>query len=256
MSSLDRKTGPLLEIACFNAASGVNAAKGGADRIELCVDYSSGGLTPDPTVLMELKTQVSIPVYTMLRPHSNNFIYNETDFSSMKSALIALDHYGSDGFVFGILKKTDPDDTSKPWIDIEKNTELVRLAGRKPCTFHRAFDCIPEEDWDTALIDIAKCGFASILTSGGPSENTAIQCIDKLELLFETLESVRSCLPKGIQAPEIIIGGGVRASNIQLLAERVPHAAVYHSSALTTGTETVDVDEVERLKNHLAAVIL
>ncbi|KAJ5712402.1 copper homeostasis protein [Penicillium malachiteum] len=255
MASHDRKTGPLLEIACFNAVSGVNAAKGGANRIELCVDYSSGGLTPDPTVLMELKNQVPIPVYTMLRPHSNNFIYDEPDFNTMKSDLLALNNCGADGFVFGILKKTDPGDISKPWIDIEKNTELIRLAGEKPCTFHRAFDCIPEEDWGKALIDIAKCGFASILTSGGPSGDTAIQCIEKLALLFETLDSVRSRLPEGIKAPEIIIGGGVRASNIQRLTEKAQHAAVYHSSALTTGTETVDVDEVKRLKNHLAGLV-
>ncbi|KAJ6024825.1 hypothetical protein N7540_005622 [Penicillium herquei] len=192
----------------------------------------------------------------MLRPHSNNFIYDEPDFKTMKSALIALNHCGADGFVFGILNKTDPDDNSKPWIDIEKNTELVQLAGKKPCTFHRAFDCIPEEHWGTALVDIAKCGFASILTSGGPSADTAVQCVDKLALLFEKLESVRSCLPEGIRAPEMIIGGGVRASNIQLLAERVPHAVVFHSSALTTDIEIVDVDEVKRLKNHLAGLTL
>ncbi|KAJ5715872.1 uncharacterized protein N7483_013053 [Penicillium malachiteum] len=188
----------------------------------------------------------------MLRPHSNNFIYDETDFNTMKSTLIALDQCGADGFVFGGLNKTDSNDNSKPWIDIEKNTELVRLAGKKPCTFHRAFDCIPEEHWGTALTDIAKCGFASILTSGGPSGDTAVQCVDKLALLFEKLESVRSCLPEGIQTPEIIIGGGVRSSNIQLLAEIVSHAVVFHSSALTTDIETVDIDEVKRLKNHMA----
>ena len=36
-----------LEIACFNLESALVAAKSNADRIELCADASSGGITPD-----------------------------------------------------------------------------------------------------------------------------------------------------------------------------------------------------------------
>ena len=35
-----------LEIACFNFQSTLNAEKGNADRIELCDDVKSGGVTP------------------------------------------------------------------------------------------------------------------------------------------------------------------------------------------------------------------
>lgn len=56
-----------------------------------------------------------------------------------------------DGFVFGVLKKKveevdaeekDKDDKVKVVVDVERNAELVRLAGGLPCVFHRAFVCI------------------------------------------------------------------------------------------------------------------
>ena len=36
-----------LEIACFNLESALIAAKSNADRIELCANASTGGVTPD-----------------------------------------------------------------------------------------------------------------------------------------------------------------------------------------------------------------
>ncbi|KAJ5083312.1 hypothetical protein N7456_012739 [Penicillium angulare] len=248
MSLHDRKSRPLLEIACFNGTSAISAAKGGADRIELCHDYTSGGLSPNPSVLSQLKSQVSIPIYVMIRPHSEGFVYDKEDFETMKSTLVAMKNAGADGFVFGILNQRTPGVTSpNSWVDIEKNTELVRLAGEKPCTFHRAFDCIPEQYWGATLCEIAKCGFASILTSGGPSGNTALECIDELVRLFQELRRTEKCLPVGTVVPEIIVGGGVRSSNVRLLNERTS-APVFHSSALVNQTDEVDIHEVKKLR--------
>ncbi|KAJ5256742.1 copper homeostasis protein [Penicillium angulare] len=248
MSLHDIKPRPLLEIACFNGTSAISAAEGGADRIELCHDYASGGLSPDPGVLSQLKSQLSIPIFVMIRPHSEGFVYNKEDFEIMKSTLVAMKEAGADGFVFGILNQKQPGDTnSNSWIDIERNTELVRLAGRKPCTFHRAFDCIPEHHWGATLSELAKCGFASILTSGGPSGNTALECIDELGRLFQELRRVQQILPVGTRVPEIIVGGGVRPSNVRLLNEKTS-APVFHSSALVNQTDDVDVNEVGKLR--------
>ncbi|KAJ5638258.1 copper homeostasis protein [Penicillium lividum] len=239
---------PLLEIACFNGESGVHAEQGGADRIELCCDYTSGGLSPDPAVLSELKARVAIPVYVMIRPRANDFFYSNEEFEVMKSTMMTLRNAGADGFVFGILNQVSSDNPTCSWID-ERNKQLVQLAGEKPCTFHRAFDCIPGEYWGTALKDLAKCGFASILTSGGPSGDTAIECVDRLAELFQQVDLARSQIP-AVLVPEIIVGGGVRSSNIQLLWERT-HARAFHSSALVTG-DCVEFSEVKNLVDSLS----
>ena len=218
-------------------------------RVRLCVDYSCGGLSADPAILAELKKHVSIPVFVMIRPHSRNFFYDEDEFDIMKSTMAALTNCGADGFVFGILE-SDTEGNTKSGIDVKRNKALVDLAGGKPCTFHRAFDCIPEERWSLALNDLATCGFASILTSGGPSGNTAVECVDKLSELFQTLDLVGSHLPVAIRTPEIIVGGGVRSSNVRLLFEKT-NGRVFHSSASLTSPGIVEVDEVRELKRAL-----
>jgi copper homeostasis protein len=118
------------------------------------------------------------------------------------------------------------------WIDVTRNKDLVELAGGKPCTLHRAFDRIPEPHWDAALVDLAKCGFASILTSGGPWSDKAIDCVDKLadlnrRLDLQWLHSQNIC-----NLLQIGVGGGVSPGDVRLLRE-TSNARVFHSSALS-----------------------
>ncbi|KAJ5148391.1 hypothetical protein N7526_001743 [Penicillium atrosanguineum] len=224
---------PLLEIACFNQESAINAANGGADRIELCRDYASGGLSPAATTLMELKSQITVPIYVMIRPHSNGFCYDKESFEIMKTTLSNMRNLGADGFVFGILNPLSGDSSKSlsSWIDVARNKELVKLAKGKPCTFHRAFDCIPESHWDTALDDLKGCGFASPTLPNG--------------LIHSNLIPKKSCNPL-----QIIVGGAVRANNVQVLRE-TSHAQAFHSSALISSDETVATSEVESLRAML-----
>lgn len=186
----------------------------------------------------------------MVRPRANDFIYNDDEFEVMKDTLITLRDLGADGFVFGILNPVALGNPACPWIDVNRNKQLVQLAGDKPCTFHRAFDCIPEQCWGTALGDLAECGFASILTSGGPSGDTAIECIDKLAELFQQADLTQSQLSSSLRIPQIIVGGGVRSSNIHLLWERT-HGRAFHSSALVDSSDVVATSEVAALKISL-----
>ncbi|CAG8088452.1 unnamed protein product [Penicillium salamii] len=246
----------LLEIACFDERSAILAASAGADRIELCKDYHSGGLSPDDTVLQTLKSELTIPVYVMIRPHADSFCYESSEFEVMKDTLAVLKSHGADGFVFGILNRGDQrTGTCTPpsaWIDIPRNQELVRLADGRPCTFHRAFDLIPESQWESALADITECGFSSILTNGGPSGNTAIECVEKLAALVDWKNSQLANNPpgRGKRVPEIIVGGGVRASNIQRLREATS-ASAFHSAALLVPDEIVSEAEIKGMKAHL-----
>ncbi|KAI2705869.1 hypothetical protein CBS147332_7113 [Penicillium roqueforti] len=256
MSQANITQRPILEIACFNQESAAVAARAGADRIELCKDYHLGGLSPDTDTLELLKSQLAIPIYTMVRPHAEGFCYDEFDFEVMKRTLNSLKSYGSDGFVFGILNRSPqkPFDPKMSWIDVSRNRQLVELADGRPCTFHRAFDLIPESHWESALADIMECGFASILTNGGASGTKATDCVDKLQALvrYQTQPQGKIKLRSNI-VPEIIVGGGVRASNIGLL-HSVTGASVFHSAALLGSEEVTCANEVFKMKDKISRV--
>jgi copper homeostasis protein len=190
----------------------------------------------------------------MIRPHPNGFCYTSFEFESMKATMQSLKARGADGFVFGILNESEPGDCdpSRGWIDVSRNKQLVQLADGLPCTFHRAFDLIPESEWNFALSDIMDCGFTSILTSGGPSGTQATDCVHKLAILVDwnnkQIARAGKILKKKV--PEIIVGGGVRATNIAQL-RRITAASVFHSAALRVSSETVCTSEVSSMKEQL-----
>ncbi|ORY04293.1 copper homeostasis CutC domain-containing protein [Clohesyomyces aquaticus] len=201
----------MLEIACFNASSAVAAAKAGANRIELCADYTGGGTTPTEETLRHVRLETAIPINVM-----------------MKSAIQLLKPAAS-GFVFGILDEQHR-------VDLKKNRALVDLAAPLPCTFHRAFDQVP--DLFEAVVQIIACAFTSILTSGGPAD--AVVGAGVVEALQESFGNDLT----------FILGGGVRSTNIEAL-KRQTKVHWYHSAAITTPGEDVDEQEVCRLQNIL-----
>ena len=58
----------LLEICCGSADDVIEAAKGGADRVELNSNLFQGGLTPSIGALKTAKRHTAIPVMAMVRP--------------------------------------------------------------------------------------------------------------------------------------------------------------------------------------------
>ena len=190
----------------------------------------------------------------MIRPHAEGFCYEPFEFARMKESMATLKSLGADGFVFGILNESAqaPCNSSHSWIDVSRNKELVQLANGLPCTFHRAFDLIPESKWKAALDDIMDCGFTSILTNGGPSGTKAVDCINKLAILVDwrnkKIANRGQLLDKRVL--EIIVGGGVRASNIGQL-QRITAASVFHSAALRAPNEPVCANEVSSMKDQL-----
>ncbi len=221
---------PKLEIACFNIESALIAQEGGADRVELCEDMSSGGITPLMDTISEVRKKIHIDLYIMIRARGGDFIYSDDEFEEMKMEIMMIKYKSVNGFVFGILNEDGTTDT-------ERNKELVELAHPLPCTFHRAFDEV--SDPTKALEDLIDCGFKSILTSG--QKTTALTGINDLTKLIE-------------QAGDRIIiipGGGVRSSNIEKLKKL--NAPIYHSSAIIDKSETASLEEVKEIKRILNA---
>ncbi|KAF2650957.1 hypothetical protein K491DRAFT_666423 [Lophiostoma macrostomum CBS 122681] len=218
----------MLEIACFNAESGIAAAKAGADRIELCADYAAGGVTPSFDALERIRAETPIPVNVMLRPRAGNFIYSDEELQHMKFEIQSFKPQAS-GFVFGILNE-------RAEVDEQRNSELVQVAAPLPCTFHRAFDEVL--DADGGLEMLIKCGFASVLTSGGRPNATA------------GAGTVAVLQQKYGERISIILGGGVRSSNINSLKSQT-RVEWYHSAAITQPGESVNIEEVRQIQDIL-----
>lgn len=217
-----------LEIACFNLESALIAQEGGADRIELCDDFSLGGVTPNYGTVETARKLIAIDLFVMIRPRGGNFIYTRDEFEQMKKDILHFKDMKVNGFVFGILN--DGGSVNK-----EQNKTLVELAKPFPCTFHRAFDV--SQNLSKNIEDVIACGFKTILTSG--QTKSAMDGIAQLSALINYSNGRISIMP----------GGGVRSSNISLLKEKV-NTSFYHSSAIIKNN-LADLNEVKLLKQKL-----
>jgi copper homeostasis protein len=61
------KNGLLLEISVQTAEAALAAKRGGANRIERCENLDVGGITPGVDLMRELRRQVRLPIFAMIR---------------------------------------------------------------------------------------------------------------------------------------------------------------------------------------------
>lgn len=216
-----------IEIACFNPESAMIAFENGADRIELCGGLSEGGTTPNFETAKLLREKINIPIFVMIRPRGGDFTYSDEEFAQMKSELIQLKTLNVDGFVFGILDENDE-------VNVVQNKELVELAKPYQCTFHRAFD--RAKDLENSLEKVINCGFKTILTSGQKPN------------VSEGKENLKKLVELSNGRIEILVGGGLRSTNIEELRD-FTKAGYFHSSAITDGGAFANADEVVALKS-------
>jgi copper homeostasis protein len=183
----------IFEVCANSLQSALAAQQGGADRIELCAQLETGGITPSAALINLAAKLLTIPVFVLIRPRSGDFVYNDTDFNLMKEDIIIAKEFGVSGVVIGILK---PDGN----IDIERTAELVQMARPMQVTFHRAFD--RARDPLTALEDVIKTGADRILTSG--QARSALMGKSLLKTLVE----------KAAGRITILAGAGINPENI------------------------------------------
>lgn len=208
-----------MEVCVDSVESAVNAANGGASRLELCCALGEGGLTPSVGLLSVVKQEVDLPVFVMIRPRGGDFSYSEQEFEVMKEDLVALKD--ADGFVFGVLTRDGE-------VDARRCSQLIELARPQPVTFHRAFDMT--RDPFRALEAIVGLRVERILTSG--QESTALE---GLPLLGELVERARG-------RTTIVAGGGITERNLERIL-RGSGCREFHCSARTS------VDSVMQYRN-------
>lgn len=201
----------LLEICAADIDSVYAAARGGADRVELCCALSEGGLTPSAGMIEEALSVPGIKVNVLIRPRSGDFIYSEAEQRVMIRNIEMCRQLGVNGVVFGAL-------TSDGDVDKEACRRMAEASHGLQRTFHRAFDMCRNPK--NAVRDIMELGFDRILTSGQEmSAMAGSALIKQLQMEFPDIT--------------FIAAGGVIPSNVtEIIAES--GVREIHASAKTT----------------------
>lgn len=199
----------LLEICVESVDHAIAAERGGAHRIELCSDLSSGGITPSAGYMQTARRHLRIPIHVLIRPRPGDFEYSDRELEIMRNDIVAAKQLGLDGVVLGVLQKDAR-------IDIERTTTLVELARPLPVTFHRAFD--NSQNLEASLEDVIKTGASRILTSGGQA-----RAIDAITILARLVRRSRERIL-------IMPCGGINSENlVEIIRATLAHEV--HSSA-------------------------
>ncbi len=182
--------------ACVESLEGARLAKKyGADRIELCSALHEGGLTPGNALLRQIRQNVEIEIYTMIRPVAGGFKYSNEVLDLMGMEIAEMAAEGAEGVVFGVLD-------SAGHLDLKSNQKLIDRAKslNLKTVCHRAFDFTPEPF--RALEKLIDLGFDRLLTSG--QKPKAIEGL----ALIEKLHSIAN------DRIEIMAGSGVVPENM------------------------------------------
>lgn len=226
----------LIEIIVQNHRDALEAEKLGARRLEFVSAISEGGLTPSYGAMKKVFEKASVPVYTMIRPHSFSFVYDEVDFEIIEADVRQVLGLGNNRIVFGALNKdgTINEDMLKRIIHISPDLEI---------TFHRAFDEVKDqvEAYETlSKYDQVKW----ILTSGG-----ADTCLEGKESLRKLVE-----LSRTTGGPQILPGSGLTAENLKEVHEFVQADQYHFGSAVRKDHSFAKGYDEETVKEILSII--
>jgi copper homeostasis protein len=240
-----------LEVCSNGLESSINAAKGGANRIELCSNLFEGGTTPSFATIQFANEIPNLVTRVMIRPRGGDFLYSDLEFELMKREIECCKNLNIEGVVFGLLLANGK-------IDIVRTKILINIARPMKVTFHRAFDMC--ENQFTALESLIDLGVNTVLTSGG--KNKAIDGLDNLE------QFVKIATDK----IEIMVGSGVRPNNVKSFFEigirsfhlsglmTIPSKMQYQNPNISMGsipqipeydTLTTDIDIIKQMRLEL-----
>jgi len=183
-----------IEICATSIESITNAQNAGAQRIELCENYSIGGVTPSEQFFHEAIKVSLLPINVLIRPKGGNFIFNDKEYDLMINKINLFKAYNVNGFVIGFMEK-DRSLNSDILSEFRKITKGFEL------TFHRAFDLLNNQEESLELL-IEK-DFNRILCSG--HELSAEKGLENL-INYNKISNGRIT---------IMPGGGVNLDNFQ-----------------------------------------
>jgi copper homeostasis protein len=201
-----------LEICVTDTAGARAAEAGGADRLELCADLASGGITPSYGQIRQVVRSVEIPTHVLIRPRGGDFVHDPDEVGVMLDDLSAARDLGAAGIVLGVLRI---DGT----IDVGTIARLIDHARPLSVTFHRAFDLV--SDPHDALEDLIRLRVDRVLTAGGPGPAR------------ENVAAMRSLVKQAAGRIAVIAGGSIADSDVPGLLEATGVEEIHVGSAVT-----------------------
>jgi copper homeostasis protein len=149
-----------------------------------------------------------------MRPRGGDFLYTKEEILMMATQIENLRKLGSVGFVIGCL-------TAEGELDREAMEPILKAAQGTGLTLHRCIDV--SRDPCKTYLDAKELGIDTVLTSGAASSSLlGMETIGKLLQLRDAH-----------QGPEVLIGGGVKASTITAFKAAYPQACAFHMSGKT-----------------------
>ena len=127
-----------LEVIATSVEDAVEAARGGADRLEVVRDLHRQGLTPPIDLVRRIQRAVVLPLRVMVRESDGFACASADECRRLVDAAAALDEAGVDGIVIGW--------TRGDRIDEDTLTSVLQAAPSLRATFHRAFDSLPDPE--------------------------------------------------------------------------------------------------------------
>lgn len=206
----------------MESAEDARAAKtGGADRLELCLELASGGITPPAELVTAVKQAVDLPLVAMLRPRAGSYVYNARELDGMCARAGELRAAGADALVLGAL-------TREGLVDRAALDRLAAAAAPLPLVFHRAFDALADQE--AGLEALIQAGCARVLTAGDPLG------------VEHGLMRLAGLVKRAAGRIEIMPGGGVRATNAARLLRATGASAIHFSAKERYGLPTRAAD--------------
>jgi copper homeostasis protein len=217
------QNGFVLEICVESVDRAVAAERGGAHRVELCTDLSSGGITPSAGLMQVARQNLSIPIHVLIRPRIGDFVYSPREIQIMEHDITMAKQLGMNAVVLGLL-----DDKRR--VDVDRTARLVALAHPLPVTFHRAFDFC--QDRSSSLEEVIQTGAARLLTSGGEAR------------AMEGLAGLASLVKAAASRIVVMPGGGIGVDDIVPLLQRTAAREIHTSlrTASATGKSNLKIE--------------
>jgi copper homeostasis protein len=201
---------PVLEVIACTVEDAIEAARGGAHRLEVVRELEHGGFTPAMDLVREIKQTVDLPLRVMLREAHGYGLTEVIAAEKLCCMASVFNDMGVDGVVLGFLHAGR--------IDVEMTRKVLSCAPNIKATFHHAF-----EDTDDKLVAIEELKSVPqidrILAHGGDGGWAM-----KAARLQEYARAA------GIEI-KILAGGGISLNNLPLLIEQTPIREFHVGSA-------------------------
>ena len=150
-----------LEVIVMSIDDAVEAARGGAHRLEVVRDLHRQGLTPPVDLVRAIQREVPLPLRVMVRESDGFACGSEDERRRLVDAAAAFGALGVDGLVVGW--------TIGDRVDEETLARVLEAAPSTRATFHHAFDALPDPERALAILQ-RYSQIDRVLTRGGTGD--------------------------------------------------------------------------------------